>query len=33
MSQEVQQRHIANCSKADPFYGAGVSRALAELDR
>jgi catalase len=33
VSQEVQQRHIANCSKADPFYGAGVSRALAELDR
>ena len=33
VSQEVQQRHIAHCTKADPFYGAGVSRALAELDR
>ncbi|GAB6407463.1 catalase [Pseudomonas sp. MHK4] len=33
VSQEVQQRHIANCSKADPYYGAGVSRALEELDR
>jgi catalase len=33
VSQEVQQRHIANCSKTDPYYGAGVSRALEELDR
>jgi catalase len=33
VSQEVQQRHIAHCTLADPFYGAGVSRALAELDR
>jgi catalase len=27
-SKEVQQRHIANCSKADPAYGAGVAAAL-----
>lgn len=25
---EVKQRHIANCMKADPAYGAGVARAL-----
>jgi len=25
---EVKQRHIANCAKADPDYGAGVARAL-----
>ncbi|MGL4602847.1 MAG: catalase [Iodobacter sp.] len=25
---EIQQRHIANCSKADPAYGAGVAKAL-----
>ncbi|MDB5538843.1 MAG: hypothetical protein JWQ89_2793, partial [Devosia sp.] len=22
------QRHIANCTKADPAYGAGVAKAL-----
>ncbi|MBX3213413.1 MAG: catalase [Labilithrix sp.] len=27
-SVEVQRRHIANCAKADPAYGAGVARAL-----
>jgi catalase len=25
----IQQRHIANCAKADPAYGAGVAEALA----
>lgn len=25
----IQQRHIANCMKADPAYGAGVEKALA----
>ncbi|GAB3257571.1 catalase [Chitinimonas naiadis] len=30
-SKEVQERHIANCSKADPAYGAGVALALATL--
>ncbi|WP_027992550.1 catalase [Sinorhizobium meliloti] len=25
---EVKQRHIANCAKADPVYGAGVAKAL-----
>lgn len=27
-SKEIQRRHIANCAKADPDYGAGVARAL-----
>ncbi|WAS93440.1 catalase [Nannocystis punicea] len=27
-SLAVQRRHVANCSKADPAYGAGVARAL-----
>ncbi|MDZ4141514.1 MAG: catalase [Methylotenera sp.] len=27
-SVEVQKRHIANCTKADPAYGAGVAKAL-----
>ncbi|MNR01262.1 Catalase [compost metagenome] len=31
VSQQVQQRHVAHCTQADPFYGAGVSRALAEI--
>jgi catalase len=26
--REIQLRHIANCTKADPAYGAGVARAL-----
>jgi catalase len=27
-SREVQQRHIDNCTRADPAYGAGVAAAL-----
>jgi catalase len=27
-SREVQMRHIRNCTKADPAYGAGVARSL-----
>jgi catalase len=27
-SVEIQKRHIANCLKADPAYGAGVAKAL-----
>jgi catalase len=27
----IKQRHIDNCSKADPAYGAGVAKALAAL--
>jgi catalase len=27
-SQEVQERHVANCRRADPAYGDGVARAL-----
>jgi catalase len=31
---EVKQRHVANCAKADPAYGAGVAAALGlALDR
>jgi len=29
-SKAIQQRHIDNCSKADPAYGAGVAAALAK---
>ncbi|WP_283842768.1 heme-binding protein [Bradyrhizobium japonicum] len=25
---EVKERHVVNCTKADPAYGAGVARAL-----
>lgn len=28
---EVKQRHIDNCEKADPAYGAGVAAAVARL--
>ncbi len=28
-SKEIQVRHIAHCSQADPAYGAGVAKALA----
>ena len=31
VSQPVQERHIANCTKADPAYGAGVAQAIARL--
>jgi catalase len=31
VSQAVQERHIANCTKADPAYGAGVAQAIARL--
>ena len=27
-AKHIQQRHIANCAKADPAYGAGVAKAL-----
>jgi catalase len=30
-ARHIQERHIANCTKADPAYGAGVARALALL--
>ncbi len=26
--EEIQRRHVANCTKADPAYGAGVAKAL-----
>ena len=28
VSSDIQNRHIANCTKADPAYGAGVAKAL-----
>ena len=30
-SEPVVQRHIDNCTKADPAYGAGVAKAIAAL--
>ena len=30
-SEEVVQRHIDNCTKADPAYGEGVAKAIAAL--
>ncbi|QRX81934.1 catalase [Glaciimonas sp. PAMC28666] len=30
-SKEIQARHIGNCTKADPAYGAGVAKALSLL--
>lgn len=32
-SQSVKDRHIRHCTAADPDYGAGVTRALAQLAR
>ena len=32
-SEEVQQRHIDNCTRADPAYGRGVAQALQALAR
>ncbi|WP_184717655.1 catalase [Caulobacter sp.] len=32
-SPDVQQRHVANCAKADPAYGAGVADAIARLSK
>jgi catalase len=31
VSEAVKLRHIGNCAKADPAYGAGVAAALARL--
>jgi catalase len=30
-AKHIQERHIANCAKADPAYGAGVAQAIARL--
>ncbi len=30
-AREIQQRHIDNCTKADPAYGAGVAASLARF--
>jgi catalase len=27
-AEHIQERHIANCTKADPAYGAGVAAAV-----
>jgi catalase len=27
----IQERHVANCVKADPEYGAGVAAALVRM--
>ncbi|MBW9051073.1 catalase [Rhizobium mesosinicum] len=31
-SEEVKRRHISNCAKADPAYGAGVAKAMGIHD-
>ncbi|MDR7135021.1 catalase [Lysobacter niastensis] len=28
----IKSRHILNCTKADPAYGAGVARAIMQHD-
>jgi catalase len=28
-TSDIKQRHVENCTRADPAYGAGVARALA----
>src|SRR6202140_863001 len=30
-AKHIQERHIANCTKADPAYGEGVAQAIARL--
>jgi catalase len=30
-ARHIQERPIANCTKADPAYGAGVAEALARI--
>jgi catalase len=30
-SRHIQERHLANCAKADPAYGKGVADALARF--
>jgi catalase len=32
-STAIQERHVANCTKADPEYGRGVAAALASLNK
>jgi catalase len=32
-TQEVVERHIGNCSKADPAYGQGVAKAVAAFQQ
>jgi catalase len=31
-SAEVKKRHITNCTLADPAYGAGIAKALTQLN-
>jgi catalase len=30
-AKQIQERHVANCAKADPAYGKGVAEALAKF--
>jgi len=30
-AKHIQERHIANCTRADPAYGVGVAEAIAKL--
>ncbi len=29
-AKEIRQRHVDNCTKADPEYGAGIAAALGK---
>jgi catalase len=30
-AKHIHERHITNCTKADPAYGAGIAQAIARL--
>jgi catalase len=32
-AKHIKERHIANCIKADPAYGAGVAQAIASAGK
>ena len=32
-SEQVKQRHIGNCTRCDPAYGAGVAEAIGRLSK
>jgi catalase len=31
IASHIQERHIANCTRADPAYGVGVAKSLSRL--
>ncbi|WP_429494847.1 catalase-related domain-containing protein [Paraburkholderia youngii] len=32
VSRHIKERHIANCTKADPAYGLGIAQALSLVE-